>query len=102
MLKARPHALMIAIGLPSHGEDDEDSLDREQDGSGGDDLATEAITSIVEHLKRGKAGAVRDLRAFAAALNDMCDGFMAKDFHEVGDAADVAREALHNLISDDK
>jgi len=75
MLKPpRPHSLMIAIGLPSHGEPDEDGLDRERDdnGEGGGDIATEAIVSIVRHLEVGKASAVRTLRAFTAALEDMC------------------------------
>ena len=101
MLKPpRPHSLMIAIGLPSHGEADEDGLDRERDDGDGSDIAEEAIASIVQHLQHGKAGAVRTLRAFTAALEDMCDAFMAKDYHTVGDAADVAREALRDLISE--
>jgi len=101
MLKPpRPHSLMIAIGLPSHREDDEDSLNREHDNDGDDDIATEAIVSIVKHLEHGKASAVRTLRAFTAALEDMCDAFMDRDYHAVGDAADAARDALHNLISD--
>ena len=95
---------MIAIGLPGHhGEQqDEDSLNREQDGNGegDDDIATEAIVSIVRHLEVGKASAVRTLRTFTAALEDMCDAFMDRDYHAVGDAADAARDALHNLISD--
>ena len=98
---AKP-SLMIAIGLPSHhGEQDEDSLNREQDDDGGDgDLATEAIMSIVNHLKDGKASAVRDIRAFTATLEALCDAFMEKDYHAVGDAADAARDALHQLISE--
>ena len=91
--------LMIAIGLP-HGEgQDEDGLDRERnDGDGDSDLATDAIMSIVNHLKDSKASAVRDIRAFTAALEDLCQAFMDKDYHAVGDAADAARDALHNLI----
>ena len=104
MFKPRPHSLMIAIGLPGrHGEQDEDGLDRERDDNNGDDdIATEAICSIVKHLEHGKASAVRTLRAFTAALDDMCEAFMQRDYHAVGDAADAARDALHNLISDDK
>jgi len=94
---------MIAIGLPHpHGEQDEDGLDRERDdGGGGDDsdIATEAIVSVVNHLKDSKASAVRDIRAFTAALEALCDAFMARDYHAVGDAADAARDALHQLIN---
>jgi len=101
---AKP-SFMVAISLPGHhGEaQDEDNLNREQDDSGGDDgdVATEAILSIVNHLKNAKASAVRDVRAFADSLYKLCDAFMAKDYHAVGDAADAARDALHNLISED-
>src|SRR5262245_22509734 len=91
-------SLMIAIGLPSHrGEEDEDSLNRERDNGGngnGDDgdLATEAIVSIVRNLERGKAATVRDLRRFTAALEDLADAFMGRDYHTVGDAASYARD----------
>src|SRR5215475_11056113 len=91
--------LMIAIGLPGpHGED-EDALDREQDGNGDDDIATEAILSIVNQLKDRKASAVRDIRAFTAALEALCEDFMQKDQRGFEDAASDARDALHNLIS---
>ena len=95
----RRPTLMIAVGLP-HGEgQDEDDLNRERDNGDGDsDLATDAIMSIIDNLKDNKASAVRDIRAFTAALEDLCDAFMAKDYHAVGDAADAARDALHNLI----
>ena len=93
--------LMIAIGLPGspHGDEDEDQLDREQDGNGGDDIATEAILSIVNQLKDRKASAVRDIRAFTTALEAMCEDFMQKDRRGFEDAASDARDALHNLIS---
>ena len=100
----RPASIMIAVGLPGHhGEEaqHEDGLDRERDdGDGDSDIATEAIMSIVNHLKDGKASAVRDIRAFTAALEALCDALMEKDYHAVGDAADAARDALHNLISE--
>ena len=94
--------LMIAIGLPhGEGQGDEDDLNRERDDGGDDsDVATDAIMSIVNHLKDSKASAVRDIRAFTAALEDLCQAFMDKDYHAVGDAADAARDALHNLISE--
>jgi len=97
----RKPTLMIAVGMPGpHGDGDEDGLDRERDdGDGDSDVATEAIMSIVNHLKDSKASAVRDIRAFTAALEDLCQAFMDKDYHAVGDAADAARDALHNLIS---
>ena len=92
--------LMIAIGLPGpHGED-EDALDREQDGNGDDDIATEAILSIVNQLKDRKASAVRDIRAFTAALEAMCEDFMQKDRQGFEDAASDARDALNKLISE--
>jgi len=101
----RPTSIMIAFGMPSlHGDDqqDEDGLDREHGGDNGGegDPATEAIESILSHLQHRKSGAVRLLRAFAAALEDLCQAFMDKDYHAVGDAADAARDALHNLISE--
>jgi len=94
---------MIAIGLPGHhgGAQDEDALDRERDDDGGDDdLATEAVMSIVEDLKTRKASAVRDLRLYIDALAELCDAFVARDYHRVGEAASEARDALHNLISE--
>src|SRR5262249_17380162 len=99
----KPPSLMIAIGLPHpHGEQDEDGLDRERDdGGGGDDrdIATEAIVSIVNHLKDSKASAVRDIRRFADSLYELCDAFMERDYHRVGEAASEARDALHELVN---
>ena len=94
------HGFMIAIGLPSHhGEQqDEDNLNREQDGEGGDDIATEAICSIVHNLHSGGPSAVRDLRAFTSALEEMCETFMARDRKGFEDAASDARDALEDLI----
>ena len=93
---------MIAVGLGGpHGEADEDSLNREPDDSeGGDDLATDAIASIVDHLKHNKASAVRDIRAFTGALEALCQAFMDRDYHAVGDAASDARDALQGLIGE--
>jgi hypothetical protein len=94
-------ALMISVGIPSaHGEgQDEDSLDREQDGNGDDgDLATEAVMSIVRNLQHGKAAAVRELRAFTAALEALCDAFMERDYHAVGEAASDARDVLNVML----
>jgi hypothetical protein len=109
MATMRKPSIMIAFGLPApfgdHGDDEkrgEDKSDREPDGEDGEsDLATEAIESILWHLKNGKSGAVRLLRAFSAAVEEMCDGFMEKDYHRVGEAADAARDAMHQLISED-
>ena len=98
----KPPSLMIAIGLPTHhGEQqDEDGLDREHDDDDGEsDLATEAVTSIFDDLKTRKASAVRDLRAYTAALEDLCAAFMDRDYHRVGEAASDARDALHAIIS---
>ena len=97
----RKPTLMIAVGMPGpHGNDDEDGLDRERDGGDDDsDLATEAVMSILDDLKTRKASAVRDLRAYTAALEEMCDAFMDRDYHRVGEAASDARDALHEIIS---
>jgi hypothetical protein len=93
----KPASLMIAIGLP-HGEaQDEDSLDREQDGDDGD-LATEAVMSIVRNLQHGKAAAVRELRAFTGALEALCDAFLDRDYHAVGEAASDARDVLNVML----
>jgi hypothetical protein len=93
--------LMISVGIPSaHGEgQDEDSLDRERDGNGDDgDLATEAVMNIVRNLQHGKASAVRELRAFTAALEALCDAFMERDYHAVGEAASDARDVLNVML----
>ena len=98
----RKPTLMIAVGVPSAHGDDEDQLDREQDDDGGDDdsdLATAAVMSILDDFKARKASAVRDLRAYTAALEEMCDAFMDRDYHRVGEAASDARDALHAIIS---
>ena len=98
----KPPTLMIAIGLPGHhGEQaDEDSLQRERGDDGGDDdLATEAVMSILDDLKTRKASAVRDLRLYIDALAELCDAFMDRDYHRVGEAASEARDALHEIIS---
>jgi streptomycin 6-kinase len=97
---ARPH-FMIAIGLPGspHGENDEDSLDREQDGNGDDDLATEAIVSIVKNLHHGGPSAVRTLRRFTSALDAICEAFMSRDNQGVEEAAGEARDVLNDMLS---
>jgi hypothetical protein len=102
---AHPH-FMIAIGLPGgpHGEDsqDEDNLQREGSDSNGDDddIATEAIVSIVHNLHRGGPSAVRDLRKFTSALESLCEAFMQKDSHGVEEAASDACDALRDMIGD--
>jgi hypothetical protein len=95
----KPASLMIAIGLPHAEGQDEDHLDREQDGNGDDgDLATEAVMNIVRNLQHGKASAVRELRAFTAALEALCDAFMERDYHAVGEAASDARDVLNVML----
>ena len=100
----RKPTLMIAVGMPGpHGDGDEDQLDRERDDDGGDDdsdLATDAVMSIVRNLKDGKASAVRQLRAFTGALEALCDAFMARDYHAVGEAASDARDALNDMLQE--
>jgi hypothetical protein len=98
----KPTSLMIAIGMPHAEGQDEDSLNREQAGGDGgedNDIATEAIVSIVHNLHRGGPSAVRDLRKFTAALEAMCEAFMARDRKGFEDAASDARDALEDLIS---
>ena len=90
---------MIAIGLP-HGEGQGDEDNREQDGDGDDDIATEAICSIATNLHRGGQSAVRDLRRFTQALDEMCEPFMHKDSHGFEEAAHAARDALHDMIGE--
>jgi len=101
---AKPPTLMIAVGLGRpHGEEaqDEDGLDRERDdGDGEDDLATEAVMSIVRNLEHGKASAVRQLRAFTSALEALCQAFMERDYHAVGEAASDARDALTDMLQE--
>jgi hypothetical protein len=98
----KPASLMIAIGLPHAETQDEDSLDREGHGGDGDedsDLATEAVMSILDDLKTRKSSAVRDLRMYIGALDDLCAAFMDRDYHRVGEALSDARDALHKIIS---
>src|SRR5215471_6013557 len=98
----KPPRIMIAVGVPSAHGNDEDQLDREQDEDGGDDdsdLATEAVMSILDDFKTRKASAVRDLRLYIDALAELCDAFMDRDYHRVGEAASEARDALHEIIS---
>ena len=94
--------LTIEIGSP-HGEgQNEDSLNREQDDDDGDfdsDLATEAVMSILDDFKTRKASAVRDLRLYIDALARLCEAFMDRDYHRVGEAASDARDALHAIIA---
>ena len=92
-------ALTISVGIPSaHGDGpDEDNLDRERDGDDGD-LATEAVETIVRNLQEGKAAAVRELRAFTGALEALCDAFMERDYHAVGEAASDARDVLNVML----
>src|SRR5262245_57811605 len=104
MAMAKP-SLMIAIALPGHDGEEavEDNLQRESnDGGGdGDDIATEAIVSIVHNLHRGGPSAVRDLRKFTSALEDMCETYMSRDRKGFEDAASDARDALEGLIGGD-
>jgi hypothetical protein len=91
---------MIAVGLP-HGEaQDEDSLNREHDDNGGDDLATEAIVNIVRSLHEGGPSAVRDLRRLTAALEDISSAFMERDHQGLEDAASDARDVLHEMLTE--
>jgi len=98
----RRPTLMIAVGLPGgpHGEGQGDEDNREQDGNGDDDIATEAICSIARNLHQGGPSAVRDLRRFTQALDEMCEAFMHKDSHGFEEAAYSARDALNDLIAE--
>jgi hypothetical protein len=103
---ARPH-FMIAIGLPGgpHGEgqDDEpneDNLDREGHGGKGDDIATEAIVQIVRNLHEGGPSAVRDLRRFTSALEEICEAFMSHDHQGLEEAASEAVDVLNDMLSE--
>jgi hypothetical protein len=96
---------MIAFGMPGqHGENDEDSLDREQAGDGDDggegDLATEAICSIVRNLHEGGPSAVRDLRRFTSALDAVCEAYMARDHHGLEEAASEAVDVLNDMLTE--
>ena len=99
----RKPTLMIAVGFPGgpHSEQqDEDLLNREQDGNGDDDIATEAICSIIEKLHRGGPSAVRDLRRHIQALEEVCRAFMDRDQQGLEDAAAEACDALRDMMGD--
>jgi hypothetical protein len=94
----KPPTLMIAVGLGRVGEaQDEDSLDREQDGNGDGDICTEAILAIISHLHRSGPSAVRDLRRYIGALEEMCRAFMEKDNDALAEAATEACQALRDI-----
>jgi hypothetical protein len=96
----KPASIMIAVGMPGpHGENDEDSLDREQDGKG-DDIATEAIVSIVRNLHEGGPSAVRDLRRFTSALEGICEAYMSRDHQGLEEAASEAVDVLNDMLSE--
>jgi hypothetical protein len=98
---AKPPSLMIAIGLPGrHGEDDEDQLDREQDGNGKQDIVEEAICSIAERLIRDGPPMIRAVRLLARAYEDMAQAAMKKDHHALGEAAADACDAMRSVIAD--
>jgi hypothetical protein len=94
----KPPSFMIAIGLPHHAQD-EDQLDREQDDDGSP-AAQATVGSIVHRLQRGGPSGIRDLRRFAAALEDLADAFMDKDRQGVDEAASEARDALNDMIEE--
>jgi len=98
----KPVSIAVTVGMPHAEERDEDNLSREHndDGDGGDDIATEAIVSTVHKLHRGGPSAVRDLRKFTSALEAMCEAFMQRDNHGLEDAASDARDALNDMISE--
>lgn len=94
----KPISLMIAVGMPHGDSQDEDSLQREQDGDG-DDIATEVIVKVIHRLHNGKASAVRDVRLFADCLAELADAFMKHDRPRFEEAASEAHDALHELIN---
>jgi hypothetical protein len=105
----KPPGFMVMIGLRPHqlaSEQDEDNLDREhdqrdqEDHGGDEDLATEAVVSIVRNLHEGGPSAVRDLRLFIKALQAITDAFMAHDQAGLEDAASEACDVLHNMMSE--
>jgi len=66
------HGFMIAIGLPNpHGEQDEDSLNREQDGGHFDDGPTDTLNLLYERLKRGDEVAAHAAMAIARCIQEM-------------------------------
>jgi hypothetical protein len=93
---------MIAIGLP-HGEgQDEDQLDRERDGNGGQDqdIVEEAVCSIAERLVREGPPMIRAVRLLARAYEDMAQAAMKKDHHALEEAAADACDAMRLVIGD--
>jgi hypothetical protein len=100
----KPASLMIAIGLGHpHGEgglQDEDALDREQDGNGEQDIVEEAVCSIAERLIRDGPPMIRAVRLLARAYEDMAQAAMKKDHHALEEAAADACDAMHNVMKD--
>lgn len=93
-----PVQIALMIGMPRHDDDrNEDNLDREGDDSA-EGVAEQAMNSITEHLQDGGPSAVRALRKFASALEDLCEAYMEKDPHGFEDAAVAAHAALSHLI----
>jgi hypothetical protein len=92
------------IGMPhaEEGPQDEDHLSREQDNDSDDDIATEAIVSIVHNLHQRGPSAIRDLRAFTEALAEMCEAHIARDRKGFEDAASDAHKALSKIFETDR
>jgi len=94
-------SFMFAIGLPGpHGNEDEDSLNREDDDNNGDDVAMEAVCSIVHSLHQEGPSAVRDIRQFISSLDGLCEAYMGHDNAGIEDAAHDVYTALRSLIGD--
>lgn len=97
--------IAVMFGMPSshlaHDSDDEDQLDREgHDDDQANDLAADAIDTIADALRHEGPPAIRRVRIFARALENMAEATMNKDHAGLSDACADAYEALSKLIID--
>jgi hypothetical protein len=74
--------------------DDEDELDREDHG----DPAEVVVVTLAWSLADRGPGAVRQVRLFAQALEQMADAAMGRDHAGLEDSAAIAHEALAKLM----
>jgi hypothetical protein len=83
------------------GERDEDNLDIEGPGKGGD-IAGLVVTHLVRNLFDSGPAGVFLLRKFITSLTEVADGVMAKDHAAVEEAGDSATQALGQLLEQEE
>jgi hypothetical protein len=90
---------MIAIMPHAHGEPDEDNLDRERGGDGGENsVAHTRIRSLVQALNHNGPMAARLIKLYGTALCNMADAHVHDNERDFDAACDEACDALHEIL----